>query len=138
MRDLDEKVDVYSFANNIYCLVSGAWNSHAVCSHASIPDPKLYSSSIATNFFDLPPKLTGLWPFYENEDDAVVQDMVSSGKRPYVDPRYPNRSHEERWLVHVMERGWEQNATFRIDIFEMVRMLRKAIHEIQEAHPMLQ
>ena len=72
-------------------------------------------------------QLTGLWPFYENEDDAVVQGKVSAGDRPFIDRRYhQNRSREERNLVEIMKRGWEHSPDERIDIFEAVRFLRAA------------
>jgi len=80
-------------------------------------------------------QLTGLWPFYENEDDTVVQGKVTAGQRPYVDPQHQNRSSEERRLVEVMQRGWEQEPHLRIDIFEAVRLLRQAIEEKPAAPP---
>jgi hypothetical protein len=70
-------------------------------------------------------QLTGLWPFYENEDDTVVQGKVSAGDRPFIDNRYQNRSWEERRLIDIMKRGWEHDPAKRLDIFEVVRLLRK-------------
>lgn len=95
MRDdwLDEKIDVYSFGNNIYGL------------------------------------LTGLWVFYENDDDGVVQDKVIAGKRAYVDDRYRNHSFVERKLIELMERCWIHDPDKRVDIFEAVRFLRKVVEE---------
>ena len=76
------------------------------------------------HFFLLNTKLTGLWPFYENQDDAVVHGKVTAGERPLVDPSYQNHTIEERELVNIMLRGWEQDPRDRIDIFEAVRLLR--------------
>lgn len=72
-------------------------------------------------------QLTGLWPFYENQDDTVVQGRVMAAERPFVDPRYHNRSWEERNLVEIMQRGWEDDPEHRMDIFEAVRLLRQAV-----------
>jgi hypothetical protein len=73
-------------------------------------------------------QLTGLWPFYENEDDSVVQRKVSAGERPLVPHRLPtgNRSsvREEQALIDVMQRGWAHNPNQRMEIFEAVRFLR--------------
>ena len=41
-----------------------------------------------------------------------------------VDPSYQNHTIEERELVNIMLRGWEQDPRDRIDIFEAVRLLR--------------
>merc|ERR1740117_2246057 len=57
--DLDEGIDVYTFGNNIYSL------------------------------------LTGLWVFYDTDDDSVVQKKVINGTRAYIDPRWRTRSYIE-------------------------------------------
>ena len=78
--------------------------------------------------FPIRRQLTGLWPFYENEDDTIVHGKVMAGERPYVDHfRYNSSSSswEERRLVEVMLRGWEHDPNSRIDIFEAVRLLRQ-------------
>jgi len=124
MRDdyLDEKIDIYSFGNNIYGL------------------------------------LTGLWVFYENDDDKVVQvrtfilpfdasqscevesnsryvagihlqGKVTEGQRPYIDDRYRNHSYIEGKLVELMERCWIEEPRERVDIFEAVRFLREVTEE---------
>lgn len=95
MRDdpLDEKIDIYSFGNNLYAL------------------------------------LTGLWVFYENDDDKAVQEKVTKGQRAFIDERYRNRSHGEGKLVELMERCWNEEPSERVDIFEAVRFLREAIKE---------
>ena len=55
-----------------------------------------------------------------------MQGKIAIGERPFVDPRYQNRSWEERQLVEIMRRGWEQDSRRRMDIFEAVRLLRQA------------
>lgn len=92
--DLDEKIDVYSFGNNIYAL------------------------------------LTGLWVFYENDDDKVVQEKVTKGhQRAFIDDRYRNHSYGEGKLVELMEQCWKEDPSERVDIFEAVRFLREAVEE---------
>lgn len=95
MKDdyLDEQIDVFSFGNNIYGL------------------------------------LTGLWVFYENDDDGVVQKKVKGGQRAYIDPRYRTHSYIEGKLVELMERCWIEEPSDRVDIFEAVKFLRKVKEE---------
>ena len=52
-----------------------------------------------------------------------------NGELPYVDPRYKQRSFAESQLVEIMEKCWVYDAEKRIDIFEVVRLLRKAVAE---------
>ncbi|KAI2488633.1 protein kinase [Fragilaria crotonensis] len=63
-RDLNEKIDIFSFGNNMYSL------------------------------------MTGLWPFYENEDDGFVQKEIVNGKTGFIDKRYRSRSYAEgKWSI---------------------------------------
>jgi hypothetical protein len=88
--ELDEGIDVYTFGNNIYSL------------------------------------LTGLWVFYDTDDDSVVQKKVINGTRAYVDPRWRERSYIENKLVDVMEQCWVNDKhKKRIDIFQVVKLLRE-------------
>mgnify|MGYP003335426830 CR=1 FL=1 len=91
--DLDEGIDVYTFGNNIYAL------------------------------------LTGLWVFYDIDDDSVVQKKVINGTRAYVDSRWKKRSYIESELVDVMEKCWVHDPKERIDIFQVVHLLRKIVKE---------
>ena len=84
---------------------------------------KLDVFSMGNNIYGL---LTGLWVFYENTDDTVVQRYVKRGKLPYIDPRYRTRSLAERELVKVMEQCWINDPDERISIFQVVEALREA------------
>jgi Protein tyrosine and serine/threonine kinase len=86
---LDEKIDIFSFGNNLYAL------------------------------------LTGLWNFYDNDNDDEVQKFVIDGKRAFVDPRWKERSYIESKLVDVMEQCWEHNPNNRIDIFTVIQLLQE-------------
>jgi serine/threonine protein kinase len=90
-QDLNEKIDIFSFGNNIYSL------------------------------------MTGLWPFYENEDDGFVQKEIVNGKTAFIDKRYRSRSYAEGKMVELIEQCWRYKAVDRPDIFEVVRFLRRAI-----------
>ena len=72
--------------------------------------------------------MTGLWVFYDTDDDSVVQKKVINGTRAYIDPRWRTRSYIETKLVDVMEQCWagvvDDNNKKRIDIFQVVKLLR--------------
>ncbi len=91
---MDEKIDVYSYGNGLYAL------------------------------------LTGLWVFYDIDDDHVPREMVYNGTKPYVDPRWKEQGFLTSKLVEVMEECWTYNATERISIFNVVKKLR----EVKEEH----
>ena len=57
------------------------------------------------------------------------QRNVVKGKLAYIDPRYRERSFAEAQLVDVMEKCWVYDPDERIDIFEVVRLLRMAVAE---------
>lgn len=70
--------------------------------------------------------LVGLWPFYQyNPDDSrtVQKKLIDNSEKPYVDPRYRNRSDIEAGLVRIMEVCWEWDLEKRAPIFEIVRQL---------------
>jgi len=73
--------------------------------------------------------LTGLWNFYETDDDGVNQKNLINGQLPYVDPRWKKRSFGERKLVELMERCWIYDPFERISMFDAVDFLREAIKE---------
>jgi hypothetical protein len=45
----------------------------------------------------------------------------------FVSRVYRHRSHAEEKLVELLERCWEPDSSKRVDIFEIVRLLRDAI-----------
>jgi len=93
VKDLDEKIDLFSFGNNIYAM------------------------------------LTGLWNFYDIEDDDVMHEELIDGKLPYVDPRWKERSYIERRLVELTEKCWIYDPDERVDIFYAVEFLRETVRE---------
>ncbi|KAL3762560.1 hypothetical protein ACHAW5_007805 [Stephanodiscus triporus] len=95
-RNLNEKIDIFSFGNNIYAM------------------------------------MTGLWNWYDEEDDDVIQKKLIDGKLPFVDPRYKNRSFAEKKLVELMEKCWIYNPDERISSFEAVEFLRDAVKDNKE------
>jgi hypothetical protein len=76
--------------------------------------------------------LTGLWVYYENEDDGVVQKAIVSGNRAFIDERYRSRSYAEQKLVEAIDKCWEYNPVDRIDIFQLVQFLRGAMDVAQQ------
>jgi hypothetical protein len=78
----------------------------------------------------LPLQLTGLWAFYDTEDDRAVRAKVLAGERaelPPVSPRGAAAPEEERKLEQLMRRCWEPDPERRIDIFQAVAFLRDAV-----------
>lgn len=73
--------------------------------------------------------LTGLWPFYENEDDGFVQKQLVEGSTGFIDDRYKTRSYAEQKMVAIIEMCWQYNAEDRPDIFELVKVLRRVVDE---------
>jgi hypothetical protein len=53
------------------------------------------------------------------------QKKVIDGKTAFIDPRYRERSFIERNLVEIMEKCWVYEPEDRIDIFEVIRLLRE-------------
>ena len=76
--------------------------------------------------------LTGLWVYYENEDDGVVQKAIVSGNRSFIDERYRSRSYAEQKLVEAIDKCWEYDPLKRIDIFELIQFLRGAMDSVQQ------
>ncbi len=96
---MNEQIDVFSFGNNIYGL------------------------------------LTGLWVFYDVDDDGVVHQKLIDGTRAYIDPRWKERSYIEAKMMELTEKCWIADVDERIDIFGAVKGLRaiKKEHERRKA-----
>jgi len=84
--------------------------------------------SLGNNLYGL---LTGLWVYYENEDDTVVQKAVVAGSRAFIDERYRTRSFAERKLVEAIEKCWEYDPDKRINIFALIKFLRGALDYVK-------
>jgi hypothetical protein len=95
---LNEKIDVYSFGNNIYAL------------------------------------LTGMYPFYEIDyyHEVKAQEKIKSGEKPFVDPRYRNRSYAEGKLVGIMEACWAYHAEERPALQTVIAQLQEAADYLEE------
>lgn len=70
--------------------------------------------------------MTGLWPFYENEDDGVVQKKVVNGNSAFIDERYRTYSFGDGKLVELIEKCWAYKPEDRPTIYEVVEFLREA------------
>jgi hypothetical protein len=70
--------------------------------------------------------ITGLWPFYEEDRYTPVIKMVKKRMRPYVDPRWSERSYIESQLVEIMVKMWRHVPEERPDIFTVVEFLKDA------------
>lgn len=80
---------------------------------------------LGNNYYSL---LTGLWVYYENKDDAVVQEKVKSAVLPFIDERYKyNRTYAERSLVQAIELCLKHDPDERVSIFQLVQFLRNAV-----------
>ena len=76
--------------------------------------------------------LTGLMVFEEADSYDEVQDHVRAGERPYIDPRYEERSLAEAKLVEVIDKCHEYYPEDRPSIFEVVDILWQALEEIYD------
>jgi hypothetical protein len=71
--------------------------------------------------------LTGSTVFPEAKTTTEYQERIMNGQKPPIDPRYRQRSFAERTIVDIIERCWIYNPDERIDIFEVVQILRDAV-----------
>jgi hypothetical protein len=77
---------------------------------------------ILTRFFSV-------FPCYEEPDDKSVQARLMANQTAFIDPRYRNRSFAESKLVEIIEQCWTFDPNERIDIFELVELLRNLVQE---------
>lgn len=86
--------------------------------------------SLGNNFYGL---LTGLWVFYEYQDDSIVQEKVKNAQLPFIDGRYKfNRSYAEKSLVKAIELCLKHDPDERASIFQVVKFLRNAVaHNVE-------
>ena len=75
--------------------------------------------------------LTGMMPFH-GEDFGDVQSYVRERKKPFIDPRYRERSLAEAKLVEIIEKCHQSYPWDRPSIFEVVAFLRDALEDIND------
>lgn len=94
---LDEKVDIFSFGNNIYALLTGMWPFYEIKDNISVQEEIKKGNLL---YID---------PIYLDPSSNVVV------------------MYEERKLVEIMFKCWEYEPSKRVDIFEIVQFLEEAI-----------
>jgi serine/threonine protein kinase len=117
---LNEKIDIYSFGNNIYGLLTGLWVFYDTDDDATVQVRDLCvcrNDGLCFGFSFL------LWWF------SRAQKKVNNGERAFIDKRYRTRSYAEGKLVELMENCWLDDPAKRVDIFEAVRFLQKSVKE---------
>jgi hypothetical protein len=82
---------------------------------------------LGNNFFGL---LTGLEPFWDEEDWDRIKERVKMGEKAPIDPRYRQRSLAESKLVEVIDWCHEFDPQNRPSIFDVVQFLRNATEEL--------
>jgi len=87
-------------------------------------DEQIDTFSFCNNIYGL---ITGLWDFYDTDDDQVVQKKLIARELAFVDPRWKDRSYEEGKLVELLPKCWAYDPDERISIFDAVKFLRQAI-----------
>jgi hypothetical protein len=68
-------------------------------------------------------------PFYEECNYEIIQKRIIQRETAYIDPRWRNHSFAEGLLVDIIEKCWEYEPDDRIDIGELVLLLRQAVAE---------
>jgi serine/threonine protein kinase len=101
----------------------GQWRSPE--EYQDLPlDEKIDVFSLGNNLFSI---LTGLSPFYSASGFQEVQRLVAQGMKPYLDPRWKERSFAERTIVELIHRCHAYDPKDRIDVGAAVKFLRDAI-----------
>lgn len=117
----------YTHCFNKSCNQTSQWRSPEEFSGKDLNE-KIDVFSLGNNMYGL---LTGLWVYYENEDDGVVQKAVISGNHAYIDERYRSRSFAEQKLVEAIEMCWEYEPDKRVDIFTLIEFLQQAVDGVR-------
>ena len=89
-------------------------------------DEKIDVWSMGNNLYAL---LTGLWVYYEIDDDKAIHKKAIDGELSYIDPRYETNSFAEGKIVEILKRCWVYDVKYRADIFEVVEFLEAAVEE---------
>jgi hypothetical protein len=69
--------------------------------------------------------LSGLMPYYDTWDTKDIEEIIASGERPYLDPRFKDKSYIESRMYEIMELCFEVDSVRRVDIFTVVQHLRE-------------
>eukprot|EP00536_Pseudo-nitzschia_multiseries_P008452 jgi/Psemu1/198075/e_gw1.214.32.1 len=85
--------------------------------------------SLGNNMYSL---LTGLWVFYDEENDKKVQKRVMNREKPFIDPRYKKKGLAEAKLAEIIAKCHSYVPEDRPSIFEVVRFLRDALQEVTD------
>jgi len=97
---LDEKIDVFSYGNNVFAVLTGTW------------------------------PFVGSPGYNEKWTDEDISDMIESGIMPKVDQRWKDEGPIEKTLVEVIERCLVADVEKRASIFEICEMLWKTKDEL--------
>ena len=119
-----------SYISHIYCstLLNFQYRAPEEFAEGDL-DEKIDVYSMGNNIYAL---LTGLWIFYDNDNDEEVQQMLIDGERAFIHPQWNLRSYIEGELVDIMKKCWEHDRKKRIDIFTVVRLLREVLKKSNE------
>jgi len=124
------EVMFYSNRNQTYCRYkngSAGGNYRSPEEYADQPlNQQIDVFSLGHIFYSI---LTGLWVYFDHFETSPVQEKTLNGELPFIDPRYLTKSFAERELIIVMQKCWIYNSDERATIFEVVRDLKRAIHQ---------
>jgi hypothetical protein len=63
--------------------------------------------------------------------EEEVPQIVQHHFTPFIDPRYKNRSLAEAKLTEIIPLCWAYDPSQRIDVFQLVDLLLRALKEVQ-------
>ena len=86
--------------------------------------------SLGNNMYSL---LTGLYVFYDEDNDDKVKERVKQREKPFIDPRYTNQSLAEAKLAEIIDRCHSFLSEDRPNIFDVVRFLSDALKEVTDS-----
>ena len=134
-KPLDEKIDVWSMgtrmkANKMFCFLLRCSEYVDMVLFALTLDFRAPLAAFAGN--NLYALLTGLKPHYHVSSNSKFERMLIDGETAFIDPRFQDRSFAEGKLAEIIPLCWAYDPDDRIDIFELIRLLRKALKENEQ------